>query len=469
MLLLAAAVFAGSASCRPCHTRIFDEYAKTPMARSSGRVDSAPPAQFRAAGHQYRIEDNRLYFDRGNAPLDYFIGSNTAGRSYLFARDGYLFELPVTWYRQKRAWDASPGYEQEREVRLNRPVDPTCLSCHASRLRPIYGTQNRYADPPFLENGVSCERCHGPGSEHVRNPGGSAMVNPAKLAPQQRDSICAQCHLTGEARIERAGRRFAEFRPGEDLGDYVTYFVWAPKDPAMKVTSHVEKLAMSKCKRIAGDALWCGTCHDIHTNTNHTRQACIGCHAGAHHRQESCAPCHMPRSQTVDVSHGVMTDHRIQRSSRRSSVPENQARELQPLLGKSDDRALGLAYAEVGDARARQYLLQAKPPDAAVLLRLAALEQNPKRAAEEYEAVLREDRANPVALVNLGALYAEAGRIEDAARTWKRALEVNPAIEGAALNLARIRPPAEARGVLEEYLRFNPGSLAARAALDAIR
>ena len=102
-------------------------------------------------------------------------------------------------------------------------------------------------------------------------------------------------------------------------------------------------------------------------------------------------------------------------------------------------------------------------------MRLAALEQNPKLAVEKYEAALREDHANPVALVNLGVLYAQAGRIEDAARMWKRALEVNPAIEGAALNLARIRRPAEAREVLEEYLRFNPGSLAARAALGTIR
>jgi hypothetical protein len=173
------------------------------MARSSGRVDRAPPSRFSAAGHRYRIENSRLYFDRGSAPFDYFIGSNAAGQSYLFARYGYLFELPVTWYRQKQAWDASPGYEQDREVRLSRPIDPTCLSCHASRLRPIYGTQNRYADPPFLDNGVACERCHGAGSEHARNPGAAAMANPAKLAPDARDSVCAQCHLTGEARIER--------------------------------------------------------------------------------------------------------------------------------------------------------------------------------------------------------------------------------------------------------------------------
>src|SRR5437870_13788332 len=132
MLLLAAAVFVGNASCQPCHTKIFDQYAKTPMARSSGRVDSLPAARFSAAGHRYWIENNRLSFDKGSAPFDYFIGSNTAGRSYLFARDGFLFELPVTWYQQKHAWDASPGYENENEVRLNRPVDPTCLSCHAS-------------------------------------------------------------------------------------------------------------------------------------------------------------------------------------------------------------------------------------------------------------------------------------------------------------------------------------------------
>src|SRR5258707_2692850 len=138
MLLLAAAVFAGSASCRPCHAKIFADYAKTPMARSSGRVDAAPAARFSAAGHRYRIENNRLFFDRGSAPFDYFIGSNAAGQSYLFARDGDLFELPLTWYRQKQAWGASPRYEQETEGRLSRPGDPTFLSCPPRRLRPIH-------------------------------------------------------------------------------------------------------------------------------------------------------------------------------------------------------------------------------------------------------------------------------------------------------------------------------------------
>jgi tetratricopeptide (TPR) repeat protein len=236
----------------------------------------------------------------------------------------------------------------------------------------------------------------------------------------------------------------------------------------MKVSSHVEKLAMSACKRAADDALWCGTCHDPHTGANRTQQACVQCHRAAHHRAESCAACHMPKSKTVDVEHGVMTDHRIQRSPWQKPATANPPRELQAFLGKSDDRQLGLAYAEVADPRAREYLLRAKPADAAVLVRLAILEQNPNLAKEKYEQALREEPADPVALVNLGALYAQAGRIEDAAHAWGRALDVNPAIEGAVLNLARIRPPAQARAVLERYLLFNPDSAAARAALDAL-
>ena len=68
----------------------------------------------------------------------------------------------------------------------DRPVDPSCLLCHASQLTHIYGTVNKYADVPFQQGGVSCERCHGAGSEHVRNPASARMVLASKLAPERR-------------------------------------------------------------------------------------------------------------------------------------------------------------------------------------------------------------------------------------------------------------------------------------------
>jgi Tfp pilus assembly protein PilF len=467
MLLMAAAVFAGSQACSPCHAAIVAAYARTPMARASGLVDSIPPAEFTAAGHRYRISGNRLHFDQGSAPFDYFIGSSAVGRSFLFRREGYLYELPVTWYSQKQLWDASPGYERESEVRLNRPIDPTCLWCHASRVRPVLGTQNRYGDPPFLENGVACERCHGAGSEHVRDPAAARMVNPAKLAPERRDSVCIQCHLTGGARIERPAQRFVDFRAGDRIADFVTYFVWSSGAGALTVTSHVERLAQSGCKQASGDKIWCGTCHEPHTNTDRTQAACLSCHAAAHHAAERCATCHMPKATAVDAGHGELTDHSIPRISKRPARSDKRA-ELIAFLGAADDHSLGLAYAEVDDSRARDYLRRAKPADADVNLRLATLENDPMRAAALYEAVLRADPTRPVALVNLGVIYARAGRIEEAAKLWQRALTTNPAIEGAALNLAQIRPPVQARAVLERYIEFNPGSTAARNRLAEI-
>jgi hypothetical protein len=463
MLMLAAAVFVGSQLCRSCHTGIFDAYARTPMAQSSGRVESVPPARFSAAGHRYQIADNKLLFDGGSATMDYFIGSNAAGRTFLRERAGYLFELPVTWYAQKQAWDASPGYEKDSEIRLTRAVEPSCLQCHSSRVRPVLGTQNRYGDPPFLENGVGCERCHGPGSEHVKDPAKSRMVNPARLEPERRDAVCSQCHLSGEARIERSGRKFAEYQAGGRLADIATYFVWKLGRRDLKVTSHVEKLAASACKTGSGDKLWCGTCHEPHSNTDKSQQACLECHTAAHRQQERCVACHMPRTRTVDGNHGVMTDHSIPRTQKSEPLPG--AGTLTPFLGLGDDRALGLAYAELGDRRAREYLLRAAPQDWPVRLRLAVLEPDPLRAAPLYESVLRENPYETAALVNLGSHLARQGRTAEAGRLWERALEANPALEEAVLNLAQIRPAGEARVILQRYLELNPVSRKARARL----
>ena len=476
-MLMAAAFIIGSQACQPCHSAIASSYARTPMARSSGRMESIPlpAANFNANGHRYRIEDDQLRFEEDGKEfkirIDFFIGSGAAGRSFLFSRERYLFELPVTWYSRKRVWDASPGYERETEVRLNRAVEPSCLLCHSSRVRPIFGTQNRYGDPPFLENGIGCERCHGLGSEHARNPAMSHMVNPAKLAPALRDSVCSQCHLTGDARIERPGRRIAEFQAGEALSEYATYFVRNGNSGELKVTSHVEKLASSECKRVSGDRLWCGSCHDPHAGDRpkvtreKTQSACVGCHPSAH-SAGNCADCHMPKSAVLDGGHGVFTDHSIPIRRGRAASPASM--NLTAFLGEADDRSIGLAYAELGDPRAREFLLRAKPADAEVRLRLAVLEKDPGKAQALYEAVLKTKPNHPAALVNLGSLYAQAGRVAEAGNLWRRALDANPGIEEAALNLARIGTPSEARTILIRYLDFNPGSKIARARLHAI-
>ena len=456
MMLLVTALYVGNNACAPCHAKIFEQYSATPMARTSGRVSGNLPAgAFRhaASGVEYRIDPRgEVTVSTGSRlirrALDYFIGSGAAGQSFVYAKDGFIFEAPVTWYARQQRWDVSPGYEQDRVSRWNRAVEPDCWNCHASQIRFAEGYQNRYADPPFAQSGVGCERCHGPGSEHVAGRG--AMTNPAKLDPARRDSVCAQCHMSGEARVDRAGKRWRDYRPGELLSDYAAYFVH-DRASALKATSYVEKLAASQCKIAAGDRLWCGTCHDPHRvpaageRVGWYRAKCLGCHDTTQcTRGEDCAACHMPKGRVVDGGHGVLTDHAISRRPTNEPAPATWRLTAFSSAG-AGARELGLAYAEVsmrtGDSRQVDEairILSRVPADSEVELRLALLYQKQGATARVqplFESALRKNPNSLPALVNLGNYYAASGRLEEALALWRKALDRNPCLSEAAQNI----------------------------------
>ena len=247
------------------------------MARSSGPPRSAPvPEQsFSAnAGYRYSVvhRGGKLVLEFGKADaatpaareLAWFIGSGAAARSYLLAVDGFLYESPATFYSRTGAWGPSPGYERYSYPFLTRAIAPECLACHATRVQAIAGTQNGYQSPPFAEAGVGCERCHGPGATHAASGNPADIVNPAGLSAERRDSVCAQCHLSGEIRVDHAGKSMTSFVAGEKLDDFAIAFVRDTVSRGMRVTSHVENLAQSACSRASGGRLWCGTCHDPH-------------------------------------------------------------------------------------------------------------------------------------------------------------------------------------------------------------
>ena len=329
--------YVGNEACARCHAAIYESYQKTAMAHASGpAIDALTPAEFthKESGIHYRIyaENGRawLSFDRPSDPevqgkreLLYYIGSGRRGRSYLFETDGFLFESPVNWYANKQVWDMAPAYQNAREMPLNLPAYTSCLNCHVSGMQaPAKDTDNRYPTPPFLHNGVSCERCHGPGTAHAN---GGEIINPAKLTPARRDEICMQCHLEGKVAIERPGRHVYEFRPGQELTDYVRYFMLTDSQASnLGAVSQVEALAESQCKKKSGDAMSCTSCHNPHQSpapaerVAYYRTKCLACHAAPfaakhHAEQPNCLTCHMPASASSDVAHTEVTDHRILR------------------------------------------------------------------------------------------------------------------------------------------------------------
>jgi len=494
------------------------------MAHSSGRVGTEEPkerfdrTEFRdsSGAFAYRVgqQAGKYFFEfrqqgakepiRGRRQLEYFVGSGAAARSYLLNVDGFLYEAPVAYYSKPASWNSAPGYAGFDYPYLTRPILPGCLQCHASAIQQIPGTQNAYASPPFREGGVACERCHGGGSDHIAT--GKPMVNPAKLPGPERDSICGQCHLSGEIRAPKPGKDEGAFRPGDLLGDSLTVFVRAGSPSLLRVTSHVENLAQSACKRASGEKLWCGTCHDPHSVPDDNQKAayfrgkCLGCHQtsdcrGARSERQAngdnCTACHMPRNPPSDVDHVVFTDHSIRRAIRRRPTPPSGPppadSDLVPFEGgESSARDLGLAYAILGlrednaayIERAFHLLQEAAAQgagDAPTLAYLAQFYRDRKDDAHAlplYEQAARMDPDQSVAIAALGAYQMQFGKVDQAIELWNQALAINPTLLLARTNLAtallRTGHPEQARATLQKALEFNPSFQLARDLLNQI-
>src|SRR5690242_18804267 len=209
MLLFAAALV-----CVDCHRDMVDRYARTPMANTSGVARPANESPGRV-GPFTITPALALLWDGHQVDLTFFIGSRRMGRSFAFEYDGRLYQAPVGYYANRRAWDFAPGYEHDTTPDLSRPITTECLYCHATRTALEPGTLNRYRE---IVHGIQCSRCHGESGDHTR------LVNPRKLPPRLRDSVCEQCHLSGIARLTQPGRRMADFAPGADLADYIEVF-----------------------------------------------------------------------------------------------------------------------------------------------------------------------------------------------------------------------------------------------------
>jgi len=492
------------------------------MSMSSGRVgqgsfhESLERATFTdpATGAKYSVtpggEGYRLAFSRegagvqGERLLAFFVGSGRVGRSYLYSLGGFLFQSPVSYYSQAARWDISPGYQRYQSIHLTRGVETACLQCHASRLQPTAGTQNGFGSVPFLEGGIGCERCHGPGGTHVarmKSGGGAgprSIVNPAKLDAARRDSVCAQCHLTGAARIARARGTGETYRPGLLLSDFSAVFVWSGADTdGMSVNSHFEKLQQSTCKSASGDRLWCGSCHDPHGEPDpaarpaYYRARCAKCHPASNCKesarvraasQDDCAGCHMPKSAVRDNLHAVYTDHSIPRRPRHFAAGAGTAVAGRSLVSfwktAADPRDQALAYASVagGDMELRQTALalleqaeKRSPADMPVLSQLSQIYDrmgDEEKAMAICERIVRADSTEITARINLGTYLIKRGRTREAIGLWEEVLAKNPGLTEVRINLAvaqyRAGDAAAAALSIKRALEFEPDDPTAR-------
>lgn len=461
--------------CESCHVQQVTGYLRTGMGQSLRTASREPDGDFRPAksNTEFLIRSNQsgLFQRMQQAGLrldyriDYVIGSGNHASCYLARIGDHLFESPICYYKD-RGYDMAPGYSDASAPAYTRPITEECLVCHSGRALPIPHSLNRYQSPAFSEEAISCDRCHGDPTAHLKRPVPGSIVNPRKLAPVLRDGVCEQCHLSGVVRVTNPGKSVADFHPGQRLEDvFTTYVAAAPSQgsDSFKVVSQSEQLAGSLCARASSARMWCGTCHDPHNKPADPvafyRGKCLSCHPAAllgNHpaRTSNCISCHMPRRETEDGGHTVFTDHRIRKTPQqpRGTAPLKELIAWREPAPEFRERNLALAFSNAGlhysslELLARSYglLLEVQkrfPADPDVLMAIGAALLNKDDflpAAKLFEHVIELRPNDPSGEDNAAMAWLGAGDREKAARHFEKALALDPLLLSDIDALARI-------------------------------
>jgi tetratricopeptide (TPR) repeat protein len=540
------AEYVDSSACAGCHADIAATYRRTGMGRSFHRVNAGDRTEnfttnntlYNKASDRYYTmleRDGKLYEQRYQVgfegrqtnhierQIDYVVGSGDHARTYLhLTGEGKLIELPVSWYRELGGyWEMSPGYDRSDQQDFRRPIAYQCMFCHnayPSLNGQLLANADRETFGDAIPEGIDCQRCHGPGSTHVKaaaTPGASvetirdAIVNPGRLTRERQMEVCMQCHLETTSSplphsILKIDRDVFSYRAGEPLPDYELSFdhkAGTGFDDRMEVAQQAYRLRKSAC--FLKSQMTCITCHNPHRQltgveaTKHYVAVCVGCHSTAHAAKEdaagqransetakqNCLECHMWKRRTDDAVHVVMTDHYIQRSkpSRDLLAPMKEAvvspyrEEVVPYypssLSQFADGDLYLAMAQTEDAsnlkagiaQMEQALAKDKPSVPEFYFALGAaysIDRQFEKAVPWYEEALQHRAEYPPALRALAATLSSADDLTRAAAAGEKAAVALPTDTSVLTTLGdvylRQGNVDKAKAVLQRALTINP-------------
>jgi predicted CXXCH cytochrome family protein len=323
---VSTAHYVGSKSCAHCHQDIYDRWKKTRMAN----VVRDPHEHPDAIAPDLSKPNPLVTFTKDDIAFVY--GSRWKQRYFKQVGDDY-FPLPAQWDFTHRSWAPyfvkngtdwwAPLYPPDN---AQRPTGPLCDGCHSVG----YDITTR----KVAEWNVGCERCHGPGSEHIAHPTRTNTINPARLDYVHANDVCIQCHSQGQPLTNPISGRYYDwpvgYQVGKNLGDF-----WKLEDHKLGVQSftHFADGTAHKNRMQGNDfvqsvmytrGVTCFSCHDVHGTPNQAvlwkpaNQICLDCHgpnsangprtptleAHTHHRAGSlgseCIACHMPKiEQTI--------------------------------------------------------------------------------------------------------------------------------------------------------------------------
>jgi hypothetical protein len=324
-----AANAVGDATCLACHRdkATFERTAHRLTMRSPTRESIA--GSFRKGQNVLRTADPDIHFRMDSTPagfyetlvvgkapdstsrterIAYVAGSGRKGQSFLYWSGDELFQLPVSYWTSLHRWIGSPGRAGiDPRASFQRAVAPRCMECHDSWIEAVPDpTLVNHFRPGGAILGITCERCHGSGQEHVTNERSAlhairrpVIVNPARLTRERQMEVCSQCHGgLGEPIMPAfsyvAGRRLEN------------YLHLIPRSVDETVDVHANQVALlSRSRCYSASQMTCLTCHDVHRPQRDVVELsgrCLTCHQEqscglypklGHALAGRCVDCHM--------------------------------------------------------------------------------------------------------------------------------------------------------------------------------
>jgi len=320
-----SARYAGSAACRTCHAAVYARWSKTRMAN----VVTDPKAHPEAILPDLSKPNALVKFKKEDIAFVY--GSKWKQRYFQKAGDDY-FPLGAQWDVTHQAWRAynvakgtdwwTQFYPPENSA---RPTGPLCDGCHSVN----YDIRTK----SVTEWNVGCEKCHGPGSEHIDRPSRTNIVNPVRLDSIQANNVCIQCHSQGRPLANPIEGKYYDWPVGFHVGlDLKNYWKLEEHKPGEATFTHFPDGTAHKNRMQGNDfvtslmythGVTCFSCHDVHGTPNDAdllkpaNAICLECHGPhspngpraasieqhTHHKAGSagseCVACHMPKIETT--------------------------------------------------------------------------------------------------------------------------------------------------------------------------